>query len=326
MPTTTHRSKRSVSPLLTQTVKLAQAVTKYGRSKSRLQPRVFLVGGAVRDSILQIPPKDADLEIYGIPPAELGMLLHATYTQAKITAHAQYGTWEVRTPEGILNVSIPRTETYFGPGHTDVMVALNPYLSRTQALARRDFTINAILADPLSGTYYDPYHGRRDLEAHTLRAVDPNTFTHDALRAWRAIQLTARYTLKPDSTLKRLLKHMATQPAMRLLSSERIVAECDKLFAPHGLPSLGLELARTSGLLKTRITPLSDVAQKPLVWKKLKEDLDALAFQAASPAQCWQTILKALNETERLVLISELMLPKKYRLPAKRLYNQKRTG
>lgn len=314
MPTTTHRIKRPITPLLAQATKLAQAVTQYSHSKSRLRPRAFLVGGAVRDSILHIPPKDVDLEVYGVPAAELDILLHATYRQAKITTHAQYGTWEVHIPEGTLNVSLPRTETYIGLNHTDIIVTLNPNLSRAQALARRDFTINAMLADPFTGSRYDPYQGEKDLEWHALRAVNPNTFTHDALRAWRAVQLTARYAMKPDSTLRQLLKRMAMQPAMHLLSSERILAECDKLFTADGIPSLGLELAKTTGLLKARIPSLNDLAQKPLTWNKLKKDLDTLTSQAATPARCWQTILKALNETERSALIQELVLPKKYRI------------
>lgn len=311
MSTTVHLITLQSSLLHDKISLLARTVLKHGR-KTKTRPCVFLVGGAVRDSILQVPPKDIDLEIYNITVTELDTLLRSTNPQAKITRHECYGTWSLRLPEGVLNVSVPRTETYHGQHHTDVTVTLNPRLSRKRALARRDFTINAILADPLTGTLYDPYHGRDDIRSGRLRAVNPKTFTHDPLRAWRAIQLTARYAMKPNTALIQLLKRMAIQPGAHLLSRERILAECDKMFVQYAVPSLGLELARTTGLLQARASALNDLALKPRAWHKLKKNLDTLTSQATTPAQCWQTILKTLNETQRSVLIQELALPKKY--------------
>lgn len=313
MHPTSHPFEETTTPLIREAVHLAQSIHLWPHTKTDGQPEAFLVGGAVRDLICHVLPKDVDIEVYHLPHAQLDTLLRQLYGKS-VKNNIHFGTWEILTPAGQLNISIPRTETYYGPHHSDVTVTLNPHLPFKRALARRDFTMNAILVNLLTGSIHDPYHGHGDIKAGTLRAVNAQTFTHDTLRAWRAVQFVARYRLKPNHALVKLLAQMAGDAAMSILSNERILAECDKLFLPHSSPSLGLELAKTTGLLKARITSLNRLARNSPVWEKLKTDLDALTTQTASTVQCWQTIVKALNETERSVLIRELVLPKKYRV------------
>lgn len=324
MHTTTYPFHSTVTPLIREAIRIAQQVQQQIPLTSHRKPATFLVGGAVRDLVVHIPPKDVDIEIYHLSFKQLDRLLRRIYGK-EVKNNNYFGTWEILTPAGLLNISIPRTEIYRGLHHTDVTIALDPYLPFSKALARRDFTMNAILVNVLTGAVHDPYHGSQDLQTRTLRVVKANTFPHDALRAWRAMQFVARYKLTPDKTLVRLLRHMAHSPAMALLSRERILAESNKLCMPHSTPSLGLELAHTTGLLHSRVPSLARLATQAKKWQELKNTIDALASYTHSPATFWQTILKALSETERSALIQELMLPKKYRLP-KTLYNQKRTG
>ena len=71
-------------------------------------------------------------------------------------------------------------------------------MSIEEAARRRDFTVNAISWDPLTGEYVDPFNGRADLERKILRAVDPATFGDDSLRVLRAVQFAARFELTLD--------------------------------------------------------------------------------------------------------------------------------
>ena len=71
-------------------------------------------------------------------------------------------------------------------------------MSIDEAARRRDFTINAISWDPLTGDYEDPFDGRGDLARRVLRAVDPETFGDDSLRVLRAIQFAARFEFTLD--------------------------------------------------------------------------------------------------------------------------------
>src|SRR5690606_25094854 len=91
-----------------------------------------------------------------------------------------------------LDVSLPRRESKTGRGHRAFRVEGDPHLSLADAARRRDFTINAMSRDPLTGELVDPFGGAADLEAGILRMVDPRTFAEDSLRVLRAVQFAAR--------------------------------------------------------------------------------------------------------------------------------------
>src|SRR2546421_1345592 len=139
--------------------------------------RALLVGGCVRDELMGREPKDWDLEIYGVEPSRLKELLERfgsvnvvgeAFTVYKLGAH--------------LDVSLPRRERKTGRGHRAFFVEGDPGMTVEEAVTRRDFTINAIVQDPLTGEIIDPFQGRLDLKAKTLRAVSPATFPEDSLR------------------------------------------------------------------------------------------------------------------------------------------------
>src|SRR4029453_9429766 len=89
---------------------------------------------------------------------------------------------------GGLDVPLPRRESKTGRGHRGFSVEGDPGMSFADAARRRDFTINAIGLDPLTGDYNDPFAGRADLEARRLRVVDQGHFGDDSLRVLRAVQ------------------------------------------------------------------------------------------------------------------------------------------
>jgi tRNA nucleotidyltransferase (CCA-adding enzyme) len=201
--------------------------------------RALLVGGCVRDELLGRRPKDFDLEVFGIPAAPLRAILERL---GRVDAVGE--SFAVYKIAGI-DVSLPRRESKHGRGHKGFLVEGDPDLPPREAARRRDFTINAIARDPLTGELVDPFDGAGDLAARRLRAVDPRTFGDDSLRVLRALQLAARFDLTMDDGTKALCQAIPLDD----LPSERVWGEMEKLLLVAARPSIGLALALELGVV-----------------------------------------------------------------------------
>lgn len=232
--------------------KIAHATAKYPAQITHTSsaPRAYLVGGYVRDLILGIPSSDADMEIFGIPQDDLSVLLEKLFPGAVNLVGKSFGVYNVRVSgEYHLDIALPRTEHKVHSGHTGFTIESNPFLDPIHASRRRDFTINAISLDPLTGEILDPHHGVNDLKNGILRVVDPQTFVEDPLRAFRAIQLAARFELTPDEQSLDVLQDLVARGETETLSQERIGQEIKKLLVRAHKPSIGLSLAQDIGLI-----------------------------------------------------------------------------
>jgi tRNA nucleotidyltransferase (CCA-adding enzyme) len=194
--------------------------------------RAFFVGGWVRDRIMGRTSQNVDIEVFGLPVDRLRSLLEAAGRVEAVGASFQVFKL------GDLDVSLPRRDSKSGRGHKGFEVTGDPSMSIEDAARRRDFRVNAILWDPLTEQYGDPFDGRGDIERRVLRVVDPATFTDDSLRALRAIQFAARFGFTLDDEARTLCRSMPLDD----LPAERIWGEIEKLLlAPK--PSAGLALA-----------------------------------------------------------------------------------
>ncbi|MFA5130352.1 MAG: HD domain-containing protein [Patescibacteria group bacterium] len=217
---------------------------------SSLPPRAYLVGGAVRDILLGRESKDADMEVYGVSAERLHETLESLYPGCVNTIGKQFAVLHITLREGMgIDVALPRREIKTGEGHTDFDIAGDPMMTVEEAARRRDFTINAILIDPLTGDMIDPYDGAIDVKKHILRVVDEKTFIEDPLRVYRAVQFVARFHLTVEKTTKNLLKRMVEQGELDHLPKERVTEELRKLFTKSEMPSLGLECAKELGII-----------------------------------------------------------------------------
>jgi len=227
----------------------------------------MLVGGFVRDCFLHIKSKDADLETYGVSAAELEKILNKLFKGSVEAVGRSFGIFKVFLGDGLdLDVAIPRTESKTGPGHKGFAVVGDPALDPTDAARRRDFTINAMAADPETGELFDPFHGREDLEMRLLKVVDASTFVDDPLRVYRGIQFAARFDLKIDRATLELMRLMISRGDLDELSKERVTDELKKLFLKSPRPSVGFELMRTLGLIRRsypELHALIDTPQEP---------------------------------------------------------------
>ena len=163
---------------------------------------------------------------------------------------------------GGVDVALPRRESKTGRGHKGFAVEGDPSMSFDEAARRRDFTINAIAWDPLTGEYLDPFGGRADLERRLLKVVDPATFADDSLRVLRALQFAARFDLTVDPATAALCASIPLND----LPAECIWGEFEKLLLQAKRPSIGFALARELGVVRQilpEMEPLYDCPQDP---------------------------------------------------------------
>jgi tRNA nucleotidyltransferase (CCA-adding enzyme) len=207
-------------------------VFQLAKKVDSLNGRALLVGGCVRDPLMGTPPKDWDVEIYGVAPIRVRSLLEEF---GRVDAVGEAFT--VYKVGHDLDVSLPRRERKSGKGHRAFVIEGDPAMSIEDATRRRDFTINAILQDPLTSEIIDPFAGRQDIADRTLRAVAPETFVEDSLRVLRAAQFAARFEFDIEPATFKLCKSIDVTD----LPSERIWGEIEKLLLLAKRPSLGLE-------------------------------------------------------------------------------------
>jgi tRNA nucleotidyltransferase (CCA-adding enzyme) len=236
---------------------LPEKVVSLARAISDAGGRALLVGGCVRDSLMGAIPKDWDLEVYGVEPTKLREVLDR-FGNVNVTGEA----FTVYKLGSDIDVSLPRRERKSGLGHRAFVIEGDPAMSIEDAARRRDFTINAIMQDPLTGEVIDPFNGREDIRNKVLRAVSPATFVEDSLRVLRAAQFAARFEFQIDPDTVALCREIDQSD----LPAERIWAEVAKLLLQAQSPSVGLTLLRELGAVKQlfpEIEALIDVPQDP---------------------------------------------------------------
>jgi tRNA nucleotidyltransferase (CCA-adding enzyme) len=223
--------------------------------------RALVVGGWVRDRLRGAPSKDLDIEVFGIPQERLAAVLGPL---GRVEAVGQsFPVYKlVGLAAGDVDVAMPRRESKQGRGHKGFRVEGDPFMSIADAARRRDFTVNAIAWDPLTGAYEDPFDGRGDLEHRRLRVVDPERFGDDSLRVLRAVQFAARFEFTLDEATADLCRRIPLDD----LPPERVWGEVDKLLTQAARPSLGLALALDLGVvaaLLPELLPLVGCPQEP---------------------------------------------------------------
>lgn len=227
----------------------------------------MLVGGWVREFVRsggQTTATDYDIECYGLEAAKLKALL-ATLGRVDAVGEA-FTVYKLKVREAgksfVVDVSLPRRESKVGRGHRGFEVTGDPFMTFAEAARRRDFTINAMMYDPLTEEYIDPHGGRADLQQRLIRVVDPQTFVEDSLRVLRAMQFAARFEFVLEPATVALCRSIDLSD----LPAERIWAEVEKWLLAARRPSIGWWAARELGItekLWPEIHALIDCPQNP---------------------------------------------------------------
>ena len=216
--------------------------------------RAMLVGGCVRDELMGIEPKDWDVEVYGIEPARLRNILD-TFGDVNVVGEA----FTVYKLGNDLDVAIPRRERKVGKGHKGFVIEGDPDMSFEEACSRRDFTVNAILKDPLTGELVDPFYGKEDIEKKLLRHVSAETFPEDSLRVLRAAQFAARFEFDIAAETVAICKTIDVTDLPR----ERIWGELEKLLLKAAQPSIGLQWLYDLGVVDQIFPELKSLVGVP---------------------------------------------------------------
>ncbi len=230
----------------------------------------YLVGGCVRDLLLQREPADYDVAT-SATPAQVMELFPETYAVG-----AQFGVVLIPLPEGqrgegvgnttkasAIEVATFRSDLGYSDGRRpdEVRFSQDP----REDVARRDFTINGMMLDPVSGEVLDFVGGRKDLEAGIVRAIgDPELrFAEDKLRMLRAVRFAARFEYGIEAQTLAAIQRLAHE--IKVVSRERVRDELTKMLT-EGHGQRAFLLLDESGLLKEvlpEISAMKGVQQPP---------------------------------------------------------------
>lgn len=246
---------------------ISEKVSALSRAVRDAGGRAMLVGGCVRDELMGLPAKDWDLEVYGVEPERLKELLERFASESadgdvRVPINAVGEVFAVYKVGTDLDVSLPRRERKTARGHRGFTVEGDPDMSFEEACSRRDFTINAILKDPLTSEIVDPFDGQGDIRSGVLRMVSRDTFAEDSLRVLRAAQFAARFRFDVEPVTAELCRSIDVTDLPR----ERIWGELEKLLLIAEEPSIGLELLYEWGVIRQlfpELQALVGVPQEP---------------------------------------------------------------
>lgn len=216
----------------------------------------LLAGGCVRDHLLGREPKDYDVATSATPQQVIALFPGA------LTVGAHFGVVIVRQGSEQIEVATFRTDGSYKDGRHPESVTFSTAEEDAQ---RRDFTVNGLFHDPISGDIIDFVGGQSDLEKRLLRAIgDPSKrFDEDKLRLLRAVRFATTLGFEIDPlTWQAACEHA---PAIQSVSAERIRDELIKIFL-HPNRVRGFDLLVDSGLMAQvlpEILVLKGVEQPP---------------------------------------------------------------
>ncbi len=219
-------------------VEMAQRVA---RAVAAEGGRTYYVGGFVRDRLLGRDNKDVDVEVHGISVRALEKVLDEL--GERLAMGESFGIMGLRHYD--LDIAMPRTERAVGDGRRDFEAGIDPFVGPEQAARRRDFTINALMEDVLTGEVLDFFGGREDLARGRIRHVDSSTFVEDHLRVLRAAQFAARFGFEVSSETRDLCATLDLSG----LAGERIFGELEKALLKSERSSVFFEELRRMGQL-----------------------------------------------------------------------------
>ena len=219
--------------------------------------QALLVGGCVRDLLLNRTPKDWDVATDATPSEILRLFPDANLVGA------QFGVVLVRDGEAQVEVATFRSDGAYEDGRRPAGVRFEK--SPREDAARRDFTINALFMDPVTGEILDFIGGREDLDSQIIRAIGDAEarFREDHLRLLRAVRFAARLGFRIEPATFHAIQRVAVE--VRTVAPERVRDELTRILT-EGAASRGFELLDASGLLERvlpEISAMKGVQQPP---------------------------------------------------------------
>ncbi len=270
--------------------------------------RTYYVGGFVRDKLMRIENKDVDIEVHGISPETLYEILKS-FGEA-LSFGKSFGIFSLKGYD--IDIAMPRSERKTGLGHRDFEVKIDPFIGEEKAASRRDFTMNAIMQDVLTGEIVDPFGGQKDISLGVIRHVSDDSFTEDPLRVLRGAQFAARFGFSfAEETLE-----ICRNIDLSFLSRERVEEELKKALLKGKKPALFFETLRAEDQLRTWFSEVEKcigIEQDPVyhpegdVWVHTMEVLDRAAAFREDVSDPYSFMLLALcHDFGKIVTTEEI--------------------
>lgn len=274
-----------------------EAFTALVRAARDEQLALYLVGGSVRDLLLDRPTLDVDLTLEGDAPA-LARRAAVELRDTRCLVHTAFRTATLKGPDFRLDIATARAETYERPGS---LPTVHPGSLRDD-LFRRDFTVNTIalaLTDGRHDALIDPFDGRSDLDAGLLRVLHDGSFRDDATRILRGVRYESRlsFRFEPQTLhlLRRDVRYLGTISGPRIREElartlrepepERILLRLQELAALSAIhPTLTFDSSRAeafAALKGMRAEPSPTAYLNLLAWDLSREEAAALAARLA---------------------------------------------
>ena len=212
--------------------------------------KIYLVGGAVRDKLLNYPSTENDWVVVGGSPQQM-------LDQGYQPVGQDFPVFI--DPKSGEEYALARTERKSGHGYQGFTFHTDPGISLEEDLARRDLTINA-MAEGADGSIIDPYGGQRDLKAKILRHVS-EAFTEDPLRVLRVARFAARYhhlgfTVAPETMA--LMQQLVDSGELSHLVAERLWKETERALGERS-PDIYIQVLRDCGALAKLLPEVDDL-------------------------------------------------------------------
>lgn len=241
--------------------------------------RAYLVGGAVRDFLLDLPLKDLDIEVHGLAVEPLKKVLSKFGHVNEVGRSFGVLKFRFQVDQPEIDFSLPRSDS----AGRKPKVEIDPDMTIETALRRRDLTMNAMAINLITYELFDPFGGEQDLKKKVLRCPDEQLFAEDPLRFYRVMQFIGRFAMEPDVRLNSICKTMD----LAYVSRERIEEEIKKLMLKAAEPSLGFRWLVKLGRLQElfpELAVLLKTVQSPVyhpegdVFEHTMQVIDAAAY------------------------------------------------
>ena len=198
--------------------------------------RLYLVGGAVRDELLNRKSYDEDYCITGLTETQFEELFPEAFSRGK--------SFKVYDMEG-KEFALARIERKSGLGHKKFKITTDKSITIEQDLERRDITVNSIAKDVLTGEIIDPFNGIEDIRNKIIRATS-KAFSEDPLRVYRVARFATKLEFKVDNNTLELMNSLKAE--LNTLSKERVFEEFKKALSQNK-PSIFFEVLRKANVL-----------------------------------------------------------------------------
>ncbi|MFR8104087.1 MAG: HD domain-containing protein [Clostridia bacterium] len=211
--------------------------------------RLYLVGGAVRDTLLGREITDEDYCVTGLTQEEFQSL----FPEAKIRGK-DFAVFDMEGKE----FALARKEVKTGKGHKEFEIQTDKKITIEEDLARRDITVNSMAQHVLTKQIIDPFGGKKDLKECCIRATT-NAFKEDPLRVYRVARFASQLKFAVENNTIAMMKSLKEE--LYFLSPERVFTEFKKALLSEK-PSIFFEVLRKAEVLDVHFKEIQDLIGK----------------------------------------------------------------